>query len=72
MSKVPEEEMFGGIFDSFSNLVNNDDVAVLAPLDSTEVVMNKLINDHIFGLLSLDELSPQQVTLLAALIKARV
>ena len=71
MSKPTEEDMFGGIFDSFNNLVNKGDVAVVAPMDSSGVVMSKFINDHIYGLLSLDELSPSQVTLLAALIQAR-
>jgi len=64
------EGMLGGVFDSFSTLAKGDTV-VLAPLDSVEVDLDKVIDDHIYGLLSLDELAPQQVTLLAALLQSR-
>jgi len=64
------EGMLGGVLDSFSTLTKGD-TAVLAPLDSVEVDLNKVIDDHIYGLLSLDELAPQQVALLAALLNKR-
>jgi len=70
MSNLDIEETFGGVFDSFSSLVNSTNVA-LTPKDSTQVNLDKLINDNIYGLLSLPELSPQQVALLAALLSGR-
>ncbi len=66
-----EDAMLGGIFDSFSNMVK-DNVALTVPLDSIGVDMNRLINDHIYGLLSLDELNTQQIALLAALLQTKL
>jgi hypothetical protein len=55
------------VLKSFAEMQQKD-VAVTAELDSKGVDLNKLINDHIYGLLSLDELSATQVDLLAALL----
>lgn len=60
-----------GIFDSFSKLVPNPETASLAPLDSSDVTLKKVIDDHIYGLLTLHELSGPQVALLAALLQTK-
>jgi hypothetical protein len=70
MSKNDIEETLGGVFDSFSNLVGNESVE-LCPTDSTDISVGKAIDDHILGLLSLPELTPQQVSLLSALLSGR-
>lgn len=48
--------------------IQQKDVAITAALDSKDVDLDKIINDHIYGLLSLDELSASQVDLLSALL----
>lgn len=63
-------ELLGGVFDSFSNLTKNE-TATLTSIDSTAIDLDKLIEDNIYGLLALDELSIQQIALLNALLKGR-
>lgn len=63
-------ELLGGVFDSFSNLTKNE-TATLTSIDSTAIDLDKLIEDTIYGLLVLDELSIQQIALLNALLKGR-
>jgi hypothetical protein len=70
MSKNDIEETLGGVFDSFSSLVGNESVE-LYPIDSTDISIGKLIDDHIAGLLTLESLTPQQTALLAALLSGR-
>lgn len=60
------DDMFGSL-----SAIAGKDAAKIEAADSSQVVMNKLINDHIYGLLSLDELSPGQVNVLTALLQSR-
>lgn len=63
-------ELLGGVFDSFSSLTKNE-TATLTSIDSAAIDLDKLIEDNIYGLLALDELSIQQIALLNALLKGR-
>lgn len=63
-------ELLGGVFDSFSNLTKNE-AATLTSIDSAAIDLDKLIEDNIYGLLVLDELSIQQIALLNVLLKGR-
>lgn len=63
-------ELLGGVFDSFSNLTKNE-TATLTSIDSAAIDLDKLIEDNIYGLLALDELSIQQIALLNVLLKGR-
>lgn len=63
-------ELLGGVFDSFGNLTKNE-TATLTSIDSAAIDLDKLIEDNIYGLLGLDELSIQQIALLNALLKGR-
>lgn len=70
MSNPLEEGGLEDLFGSFSTLVGKDN-AVLVPKDSSETLLSKLINDHIYGLLSQEELTSQQIALLTALLQGR-
>lgn len=63
-------ELLGGVFDSFSSLTKNE-AATLTSIDSAAIDLDKLIEDNIYGLLALDELSIQQIALLNVLLKGR-
>ncbi len=63
-------ELLGGVFDSFSSLTKNE-TATLTSIDSAAIDLDKLIEDNIYGLLALDELSIQQIALLNVLLKGR-
>lgn len=64
------EAMLEELFGSLEGMKQLPD-ASLFPKDSNEVLLNKLINDHIYGLLSLDSLTSQQVALLQALLQTK-
>lgn len=50
--------------------INEPSKATLCPKDSTKVYVRKLVLDHIYGLLSQEELTEQQINLLDVLLKA--
>jgi hypothetical protein len=70
MSISDFDKQLGGVFDTLTNLTKAEN-GVLAPLDSSDVDVNKVIEDHIYGLLELDELSMPQILMLTALMQGR-
>jgi len=70
MSMPDFDKQLGGVFDTLSK-VTQVPTAVVAPLDSTGVDLSKLIDDTIYGLISLDEMNAQQIMLLSALMQGR-
>jgi hypothetical protein len=64
------QDMLGGVFDSFSTLSQKDNIT-LCPEDASRINIRNLVDDHIYGLLSEEELSPTQVNLLRALLSYR-
>lgn len=67
MSNSNFDEAFGGVFDSFAALTKGDAVE-LVPRNAAGVDIASLVNDHIYGLLTKKELTPQEITLLSALL----
>jgi hypothetical protein len=70
MTSPEESKVLDDLFGSLSGLMPRD-VVTLVPKDSNIGGLNKLIEDHIYGLLSQSELTTQQVALLAALLNGR-
>jgi hypothetical protein len=64
------DAQLGGVFDTLSK-VTQVPTAIVAPLDSTGVDLDKVIDDAIYGLVSLDEMTAQQIMLLSALMQGR-
>ena len=62
------ESQLDDMFGSLSALAGKD-TATLVSQNSSEVNLTKLVNDHIYGLLLLEELSPGQIQLLNALMQ---
>lgn len=58
------------IFDSFLKVTKGEPV-LLTPKQVYDVNLNELINQHIYGLLTQESLSPQQLLLLTALLNGR-
>lgn len=61
-------EGFDEIFQSLGNLTKGS-LTTLSPKDSTGVDLDDWIADHIYGLLSKDTLSVEEITLLSALLQ---
>lgn len=70
MINPDSENLLDDLFQSLGGMAAQG-VVKLSPKNSEEVVLNKVINDHIYGLLTLEELSPSQISLLAALLQVR-
>lgn len=62
---------FNEIFDSLGEVISKD-TTKLVPKDSCGIDLADLIDDHVYGLLSEDSLTNQQITLLSALLQTRV
>jgi hypothetical protein len=65
-----EENMLDDVLGTFSGLVSKESIQ-LCPMNSKNADINSVINDHIYGLLCLEDLTPAQLTLLTALLNAR-
>ena len=64
------ESTLGGVFESLGSL-NQKEAVKLQALPCNPGQIDELIEQHIYGLLALDELSPGQLTLLSILMPER-
>lgn len=70
MHKHDPDNVLNNVLESFSGLVGKDGT-LLEPKDSSSIDINQLVNDHIYGLLTKEQLSASQLTLLTALLQYR-
>lgn len=62
-----DNDMFEGLFSSLGDLAKTGSVELVRK-DSIGVDIDRMILDHIYGLLTLDTLTAEQVTVLTALL----
>lgn len=70
MSSPEPDNPLDGLLGTFGDLIGGDN-AVVVSKDSENVKLHKVIDDCVYGLLSQESLTPQQVALLAALLQTR-
>ena len=70
MDNTKEENFLGDFMGSFQDMIGSNGATVLSK-DSTGVDIKKLIDDTIYGLLSEESLSTEQVQLLSGLVQGR-